>query len=130
MLSNYIETSLYITLKHFYLRDFFFLPFYCPLTADGHCVNVQHNYVRTIGFHKVKHTCYHVVSACVPTVSGWCQGKRWRRRLMLCRELSRGRSSSHRRHKTSPAITSLGMSRYTQQHAPTLSATRNSLQFN
>ncbi|XP_017268395.1 WD repeat- and FYVE domain-containing protein 4 isoform X2 [Kryptolebias marmoratus] len=44
-------------------------------------------------------------------VSSSCQGKRWRRRLMLCQELSRGQNTSKRRYKTSPAITSLGLSR-------------------
>lgn len=39
------------------------------------------------------------------------QGKSWRRCLVLCRELSRGQSVSHRRSNDSPAITALAMSR-------------------
>ncbi|XP_015799744.3 WD repeat- and FYVE domain-containing protein 4 isoform X2 [Nothobranchius furzeri] len=38
-------------------------------------------------------------------------GNSWRRRLMLCQELSRGQATSQRRYKNDPAITALAMSR-------------------
>ncbi|XP_072247156.1 WD repeat- and FYVE domain-containing protein 4 isoform X1 [Leuresthes tenuis] len=43
--------------------------------------------------------------------SSSCQVKGWKRRLMLCQEISHGQAVSQHRYKTSPAITALAMSR-------------------